>query len=135
MWQQCKHLCYRELLKRILFFGLVSRLGYFWWNKFLFYLKESWLTKLNISLRSVLLALYLLLSLWGKQNEELKCPFIFFDRAKFNSLLQLSIFHTFICPPPSLLFLSLFSLFSLPRVTFVARGFHYIPNSMWLKLS
>ena len=40
---------------------MISKLGYFWWNTFLFHFNLSWLTKQNISLRSMLLAVSLLL--------------------------------------------------------------------------
>ena len=43
------------------FFGLVSKLGYFLWYKFLFNLNFGWLTKQHISLRSMLSAVSLLL--------------------------------------------------------------------------
>ena len=42
------------------FFGLVSKLGFIWCNKFLLYLSFSWLFKKTITLTSILLTLSLL---------------------------------------------------------------------------
>ena len=56
----CKEKCF--------FFGLVSKLGYFWLNIFLFYFNLRWLAKQNISLRSMLVAVSLLYNLYGVKS-------------------------------------------------------------------